>query len=202
MNAGCGIEESGHGTRDTDHEDQGIIIAELEAPLVTEDSWQKAADALAGRVPAVIPVLLEYMDIKDVVVQRTLEETFKRIGKKNVSCLHAIVMQESSATSQKTFLLYVLGDIANPQSQELFLKLLDDKDAKVQAMALRGLYKLKVSPPARDAKRLAKSENADVRKYLALSLCSADYKAAAAILEKLQLDKDFNVRFAAGKRIK
>ncbi len=179
-----------------------IIMPELEAQLVTEDSWQKAAAALAGRVPAVIPELLEYMDIKDVVVQRTLEETFKRIGKKNVSCLHAIVVQKGSATSQKTFLLYVLGDIANQQSQELFLKLLDEKDAKVQAMALRGLYKLKVSPPARDANRLAKSENADVRKYLALSLCSADYKAAAAILEKLQLDKDFNVRFAAGKRIK
>ena len=200
--SGRGARESGHVTRGTSHEGQGIIIDELEAQLITEDSWQKAADALAGRVPAVIPELLEYMDIKDVVVQRTLEETFKRIGKKNVSCLHAIVVQKGSATSQKTFLLYVLGDIANPQSQQLFLKLLDDKDAKVQAMALRGLYKLKVSPPARDAKRLAKSANADVRKYLALSLCSADYKAAAAILEKLQLDKDFNVRFAAGKRIK
>jgi hypothetical protein len=176
-------------------------VPELEAPLLTEDSWQKAADALAARAPAVIPALLDYLDIKDVVVQRTLEETFKKIGKKNVQDLQAIVLDSSTAVSRKLFLVYVLGDIASPQSRALFLKLLDDKDSRVQAMALRGLYKSKTSPPVKAAQRLAQSDNADVRRYLALSLRGSDTGAAEALLESLQHDRDFNVRYAATKRM-
>ena len=196
-----GARESGHVTRGTGDEGQGIIIDELEAPLLTEDSWQKAAAALAGRAPEIIPELLEYMDIKDVVVQRTLEETFKKIGKKDASCLHAIVAQNNRAATQKVFILYVLGDIASPQSRDLFQKLLDDNDTKIQAMALRALYKSKVCPPINAAKSLAKSENADVRKYLALSLQNADAKAVRKLLEKLALDSDLNVRYAAKKQM-
>jgi len=177
------------------------LVPELEAPLVTEESWEKAAGALAGRAPAIIPALLAYMDIKDVVVLRTLEETFKKIGKKNVQALHAVVLQNTIAPSKKTILLYVLGDLANPRSQDLFLKLLDNQDAKIQALALRGLYKLKVCPPVKDAKRLAQSESVDVRKYLALSLRGSDNRAAAELLKKLQQDRDFNVRYAAMKRM-
>jgi hypothetical protein len=173
------------------------IVPELEGPLLTEDSWQKAADALAGRAPAIIPELLAYMDIKDVVVPRTLEETFRKIGKKNVEDLHAIVLQNTIAPAKKIILLYVLADIASPRSQSLFLILLDDKDARIQAMALRGLYKLKTSPPIKEAKQLAKSDNADVRRYLVLSLRNSDNRAAAALLKKLQQDSDVNVRYAA-----
>ena len=181
---------------------ESAIVPELEALLLTEESWQKAADALAGRAPAIIPALLEYMDIKDVVVQRTLEETFRKIGWKNARDLNDMVTKKNLDRPKKTFLLYVLGDIADPQSRDLFLILLQDQDSAVQAMALRGLYKLKASPPLQVAQQLAKSRNADVRKYLALSLCSADDKAAAALLKKLRLDNDFNVRYAAGKRMK
>ena len=195
-----------HAALSTQHSEPGTqkesaIVPELEAPLLTEDSWQKAADALAGRAPAIIPSLLQYLEIKDVVVQRTLEETFKKIGRKNVRDLNDMVIKKNLDRPKKTFLLYVLGDIADPQSRDLFLTLLQDQDSAVQAMALRGLYKLKASPPLKDAQQLAKSRNADVRKYLALSLCSADDKAAAALLKKLQLDNDFNVRYAAGKRM-
>ncbi len=93
--------------------------------------------------------------------------------------IHNLVQQKNLESSKKTFLLYVLGDIANPQSQDLFLELLKNKDAKVQAMALRGLYKLKVCPPKEDARRLAKSENVEVRRYLALSLRYSKDKSAA-----------------------
>ena len=94
------------------------------------------------------------------------------------------------------------ADLANPQSQDLFLELLKNKDAKVQAMALRGLYKLKVCPPTKDARRLAKSENVEVRRYLALSLRYAKDKSAGPLLEKLQNDSDFNVRYAAAEALK
>ena len=136
------------------------------------------------------------------MVLRTLEETFKKIGKKNVQDLQAVVMDKNTAGARKAFLVYVLGDIASPQSRDLFLKLLADKDTRVQAMALRGLYKLKAGPPSREAQRLAKSDNADVRRYLALSLRSSDNKAATALFEKLQLDNDFNVRYAAARALK
>jgi HEAT repeat protein len=128
---------------------------------------------------------------------------FKKIGKKHVEDIHNLVQQQDIGSSKKTFLLYVLGDIANPQSKDLFLKLLKAKDTKVQAMSLRGLYKLKICPPIKDAKRLAKSDNMDVRKYLALSLHPCEGKGAVIpLLVKLQRDKDFNVRYATAEAIK
>jgi hypothetical protein len=179
-----------------------VVVPELEAPLITEDSWEKAAATLAGKSPSIIPALVQYLDIKDVLVSRTLEETFKKIGKRDVKSIQNLVQQENLESSNRAFLLYVLGDIANPQSQDLFLKLLKNKDVKVQTMALRGLYKLKVCPPIKDAKRLAKSDNVEVRRCLALSLKYSKDKSAGPLLEKLQNDCDFNVRYAAAEALK
>jgi hypothetical protein len=181
---------------------KSVIVPELEAPLITEDSWEKAAATLAGKSPAIIPELVQYLGIKDVLVSRTLEETFKKIGQRDVGSIHALVQQKNLESSNRAFLLYVLGDIANPQSQDLFLKLLKNKDVKVQTMALRGLYKLKVCPPAKDARRFGKSENVELRRYLALSLRYSKDKSAAPLLEKLQNDSDFNVRYAAAEALK
>jgi hypothetical protein len=182
---------------------QSVIVPELEQPLITEDSWEQAAETLTGKGPAIIPALVQYLDIKDVLVSRALEETFKKIGKKNVADIHNLVQQQNMGSSKKAFLLCVLGDIANPQSKDLFLKLLKAKDTKVQAMTLRGLYKLKVSPPIKNAKRLAKSDNVDVRRYLALALQPCEDKGAVIpLLVKLQRDKDFNIRYAAAEAIK
>jgi len=181
---------------------KSVIVPELEAPLITEDSWEKAAATLAGKSPAIIPALVQYLGIKDVLVSRTIEETFKKIGQRDVGSIHNLVPQQDMESSKKTFLLYVLGSLANPQSQEVFLELLKNKDAKVQAMALRGLCKLKVCPPKEDARRLAKSENVEVRRYLALSLRYSKDKSAGPLLEKLQNDSDFNVRYAAAEALK
>jgi HEAT repeat protein len=179
-----------------------VVVSELEAPLITEDSWEKAAATLAGKCPSIIPALVQYLDIKDVLVSRTLEETFKKIGKRDVESIHNLVQQKDMESFKKTFLLYVLGDIANPQSQDLFLELLKNKEAKVQTMALRGLYKLKVCPPIKDAKRLAKSENVEVRRCLALALRPCKDKKAVYLLNLLQTDRDFNVRHAAAAELK
>ena len=69
-------------------------------------------------------------------------------------------------------------------------------------MALRGLYKLKVCPPIKDAKRLAKSDNVEVRKCLALALQPCKDKRAVSLLNLLQTDRDFNVRHAAAEALK
>ncbi len=175
------------------------VVAELEAPLFQEDSWEKAAEALANKGASIIPSLLRYLEIKDVGVGRTLEETFKKIGKRRIEDLQHIAVQKDTGLSEKTFLLYVLGDIANPKSKDLFLKTLQDKDSRTQALSLRGLYKLKASPPIKDARQLVKSKNADVRKYLALSLRGCSDGAVIRLLKKLQQDRDFNVRYAAAR---
>jgi hypothetical protein len=181
---------------------KAVIVPELEALLITEESWEKAAEALAAKAPAILPSLLNYLEIKDVEVSRTLEETVKKIGKKNVENIHNIMKRKDIEPAEKTFLLYVLGDIADQQSKGLFLKFLKDKDAKVQAMALRGLCKLKVTPAIKDAKRLAKSESADVRKYLVLSLQHCKDKKGVSLLNQLHRDNDFNVRYAAAGALK
>jgi hypothetical protein len=179
-----------------------LVVPELEAPLITEDSWEKASAILAGKGTAIIPALVQYLDIKDVVVLRTLEEAFKKIGQNNVEDIHTLVKQQDMESFKKILLLYVLGDLAESQSQELFLELLKNKDARIQSMALRGLYKLKMCPPVNDAKRFAKSQNADVRRYLSLSLRYSKDKSARTLLEKLQNDSDFNVRYDAAEALK
>ena len=217
-----GVRETRHGARGTSDETQDVkegrsenreqtkkdsqndwvVVPELETSLITEDSWEKAAATLAGKGPSIIPALVQYLSIKDVLVSRTLEETFKKIGQKNVKDIYSLIQQQDLESSKKTFLLYVLGNLENPQSQGLFLELLKNKDAKVQAMALRGLYKLKVCPPTKDVKRLAKSKNVEVRRYLALSLKYSKDKSAVPLLEKLHNDSDFNVRYATAEALK
>jgi len=174
-----------------------IVVPELEGALISEDSWDEASERLAEKIPSIIPALFQYMDIKDVSVARTLEETFKKIARKDVERIHILMLQEGLESSKKSFLLYVLGDIAHPESKDFFVSLLKDRDTKIQALALRGLYKLKASPPIKDAQRLIKSADVEVRKYLAFSLCYCEDGTAISLRNKLQKDVDLNVRYAA-----
>jgi hypothetical protein len=178
-----------------------FILPQLEDSLVTGESWTKAAEALAKRGPSVIPALLKYLEIKDVGVQRALEETFKKMGEKYLEDLHRSIQEEDRAKPKRRFLLYILGDIGNPESKGVFLKFLNDKDPSVQAVALRGLYKLKEMPPVEDAIRLSKSDNMDVRRYLCLSLQSRQNPEFMPLLIGLEEDADFNVRFDASEAL-
>ncbi len=174
-----------------------VVIPELEAPLLTEGSWERAASTLAGKGPSIIPALFQYMDIKDVSVARTLEETFKAIGRTDIERIHRLIRNGNVERSKKPLLLYVLGDLARAESKDLFISLLKDRDPKMQALALRGLYKLKTSPPINAARRLVKSDHREVRKYLAFSLQYGEDAKSARVLRKLQRDVDVNVRYAA-----
>ena len=180
-----------------DKEWSQFILSELEDPLATGESWTKAAEALSKQGPSVIPALLKYLEIKDVSVQRALEETFKMMGEKYLGDLHSFIQRDDVMKEKKVFLLYVLGHIRSPESKGIFLKFLNDKDRPMQAMALRGLYKLKELPPMEDAVKLSKSESMDVRRYLCLSLQSHRNPEFIPLLTGLRKDPDFNVRFDA-----
>ncbi len=179
-----------------------FILPELEAALHTEEEWIKAAETLIKQGPSVIPALLKYLEIKDVNVQRTLEETFKRLGKDYIKDIHSFLQKDEIDKGKKRFLLYVLGDFGNLESKEIFLKYLNDEDSSLQSMALRGLYKLKETPSFEDATRLSKSENMDVRRYLCLSLQSNQNPVWIPLLNRLLKDFDFNVRFSASEALK
>ena len=178
-----------------------FILPPLEDSLVTGESWTKAAETLAKQGPSVLPALLKYLEIRDVGVQRALEETFKKMGEKYLEDLHFSIQKEDREEPKRRFLLYILGDIRNPASKGVFLKFLNDNGPSIQAVALRGLYKLKEMPPVEDAIRLSKSESMDVRRFLCLSLQSRQNPEFIPLLIGLQKDADFNVRFDASEAL-
>ena len=185
-----------------DKEWNRFILPELEASLRTGEDWTKAAEALTKQGPSVIPSLLKYLEIREVGVQRALEETFKRMGKEYLRDIHFFAQHGDTEKSKKRFLLYVLGDIGNPESKKIFLEFLNHEESSLQAMALRGLYQLKETPAHGDILRLSKSENIDVRRYLCLSLRVSQNPEFIPLLTRFLKDVDFNVRFAAFEAIK
>jgi hypothetical protein len=179
-----------------------FILPELESSLHTEGEWTKAAEALEKQGPSVIPSLLKYLEIRDVNVQGVLEKTFKSLGKNYITDIHSYLQKNEVDKEKKRFLLYVLGDIENKESKEIFLKYLNDEDSSLQSTALRGLYKMKETPSFKDTLRLSKSENMDVRRYLCLALQYDQNRKWIPLLKGLQNDNDFNVRFAASEALK
>jgi len=179
-----------------------FVLPDLEKRLVTGDAWMEAAEAISKNGPSIIPALLKYLEIKEAGVQRALEETFKRMGKQHLEAIHSTIEQKDIDQVKKGFLLYVLGDIENPQSRRIFLKNLNEEDSAIQAMSLRGLFKLKEIPPLNEVDRLSKSGNTDVRRYLCLSLQWSHSPEYVPILKGLLNDVDFNVRFAASEALK
>jgi hypothetical protein len=179
-----------------------FILTELEGPLITEESWKGAAAALAKRGPSVTPSLLKYLEINDSGVQGVLEETFKRLGRKNVEKLLLDTESQAVSKRERRFLLYLLGEMGKLESKEIFLKFLREDDPSLQAMALRGLYKVKTTPSPEEARSLSKSKNPDVRRYLCLSLQTGQDAEFIPILVELSKDADFNVRFAAAEGLR
>lgn len=180
-----------------------FILPELEGPLITGESQTRAADALSKRGPSIIPSLLKYLGINEVSLQGVLGEIFKRLGRENVEKLLLNTQREPVSKGEKRFLLYLLGEIGNPGSKKIFFKFLREDDPSAQAMALRGLSKLKETLSSEDARSLSKSKNRDVRRYLALSLQTTHRSPEfIPLLVELLNDEDFNVRFAAAEALR
>jgi len=178
------------------------VVPELEEMLFLERSWKETVDLLYAKGPDVIPLLLNYLEIKDASVYWTIEETFKKFGEKQIDDIHAAVYQSETGKKEKAFLLYVLGDLKNLKTEDLFLDSLGHEDPKVQAMALRGLSKLDACPPIDLCRHFSKSSNCDIKRYLGLCLKNSEDKDALYLLCLLLKDDNFNVRYAAAGSLK
>jgi len=172
------------------------LLPELEAPLYLEDSWQQAAASLAARGPSILGPLCRYRAIKNVSVQRAIEETIKKLGK-DIDALHNFILQQGTDTAAATFLLYVLGDIGNTRSLSIFTGFLEHDSSAVRAMALRGFYRLGAAPPREFWDSLSANPDSTVRRFLCLALQASGDDGASELLCRLLADADFQVRHAA-----
>jgi len=184
-----------------DNKTQGITLPELEAPLFLEDSWERAATSLAARGPEVLPMLCTYADIKNVSVQRAIEETVKRLGRDHLAALHSFLMDKPCAKALPV-LLFALGEIANKTSEPVFIHFLSNENPAVQALALRGLYKLSAPLPVQYHTIVRQSPSAAVRRFYALALGGQPDTYASATLCHLLEDSDLQVRFAAYRALR
>lgn len=174
-----------------------LLLPELEAPLYLEDSWQQAAALLAARGPSILGPLCRYLAVKNVSVQRAIEETIKKLGRDQLDALHHFILHEDTDTKTAAFLLYVLGDIGSTRSQSIFTGFLEHDSSDVRAMALRGLYKLHAAPPRELWDSLSGSPDSVVRRFFCLALQASGDAAACEFLCRLLADRDFQVRHAA-----
>lgn len=175
----------------------GVTVPELEGDLCTDAARARAAEALAGRGPAVIDDLIACLGLKDVTVQRTIEEALKAIGRSHPAALHARLAARDDSPAVQRFLLYVLGDSACPASREVMIGFLDSSRPALQAMALRGLARLEARLPSDRIEGLAASPVAAVRRFLCHALAGARKPRAVDTLAGLLCDNDFQVRYAA-----
>ena len=180
-----------------DNKTQEEILPELEAPLFLEDSWERAATLLAARGTDILPALCSYCDIKDVSVQRAIEETIKRLGREHLDGLHSFLLQGTANTKATGLILYGLGDIGNSASESVFRHFLGSSEPRLQAMALRGFSKLGIPVPKEHRKSLRKNTSTLVRRFYCLALgatsCPEDMKELCRMLE----DADMQVRYGA-----
>ena len=99
-------------------------------------------------------------------------------------------------------MLYVLGEIADVNSRGVFLDFVRHESSSIQAMALRGLYKLNEPPPFELFEKFYTSKSSKVRKYFCLALQSSNDVKALQILCDMLDDEDLQVRYAAYRVLK
>ncbi|MCX8043729.1 MAG: HEAT repeat domain-containing protein [Desulfobacterota bacterium] len=185
-----------------DGDNQTLTLPELEAPLFLENSWNRAAELLAARGPAVLPLLCRYADIKNVSVQRTIEETVKRLCHSSPDAVYTFVRNELEDIRALTVFLYAIGDREDNASQQLFLHFLAHNHPAVQAMALRGLYKLRAPVPAAYRDTVQRSSSSTVRRFFCHALGAAPDADGFAALCRLLEDGDMQVRYAAYRALR
>lgn len=175
----------------------GVTVPELEGDLFTDAARARAAEALADRGPAVIDDLIACLGLKDVTVQRTIEDALKAIGRSDPGALHARLAARADSPAVQRFLLYVLGDIACPESCEVMIGFLGSPRPELQAMALRGLARLGAGVPPDMTESLARSPAGAVRRFTCQALAGTREPRAIDTLAQLLSDSDFQVRYAA-----
>jgi hypothetical protein len=173
------------------------LLPALEANLGNENSKQLVIKQLSEEGSSIIPHLIDYLDIKDDLLKLTIMEFVEKIGKGAGPILRKKLEDSTLDNSIKYYILFMLGDIEDEQSQNTLTSLLKDNDPKLRALAMRALSKLETTLPLVEILPYAEDENPSVRKYLAIALKDHEEPAALKVLTKLLADSHFNVRFAA-----
>ncbi|MCP4714609.1 MAG: hypothetical protein GY868_05775, partial [Deltaproteobacteria bacterium] len=173
------------------------VLDALEAPLLLEASWKQAAEKLVAQGPEIIPALCGYLAIKDVSVQRAIEETLKAFADEHLEAIHAYVLRGDTRPRIQRYVLFVLGEIGDNASAEVFLRFLGAEQERVQAMALRGCARLGVQVPDTLLAAFGAGTRRSLRRYLALALESSGSSPALQALCRLLADRDLQVRHAA-----
>ena len=173
------------------------LLPELETSLENEDSRKLLVSKLSEKGPSIIPQLIAYLDMKDEQLKLTIMEIVKKMGKDAVSTLSKALFNNNYDNSLKYYIIYMLGDIADENSQDTLDYFLKSDDRKLRALAMRGLSKLETAIPLVKILPYTEDENSSVRKYLAIVLKSYEEPEALKALTGLLSDSHFTVRFAA-----
>ncbi len=176
------------------------LLPELESGLENDDHKQRVVKKLSEIGPSIIPCLIDYLDIKDILLKLTIIDIVKEMGKDAAPAL--IKALGDNENSHASSILHMLGDIEDEQSQETFVSFLKVDDPKLRAVAMRGLSKLAPAPPLAEILPYAKDENPSVRKYLAIALKKYEEPEAIKVLTRFLADDNFNVRFAVCESLK
>jgi len=177
-------------------------LPELEANLENEEYRQKVINLLAEQGPSLIPRLVDYLKIRDDLLKLTIMEIVQKMGKDAAPELRKTLDSETLDASLMSSLLYMLGDCSDERAADTFLSFLKGNEAKLRAMAMRGVSRLKPVLPLGRLIPYAHDENPSVRKHLALTLKGYQEPAALQVLITLLADPHFNVRFAAASSLR
>lgn len=179
------------------------IIAELERSIPGEKIKKEIAETLSKGGPQIIELLLGYIDIKDTITARTVEEALKNMGKPAAIKLGRLLKEQEFSPGKVCSILYVLGELKEENSLGAFLEYLSSDKAKVRLMSARGIKNLKARPPLEKVLPLTKEKSAKIRKFAAEILGKfGKNKQVHNVLLRLLKDDNFNVRLAAAAALK
>lgn len=177
-------------------------LLELESSLSDEDDRQIVIKKFSEKGPAIIPYLVNYLEIKDDLLKQTIMDILREMGEVAAPALIKAVEKNNLDTSLTSSILYALGELGDEQSQDTFIYYLNTDNPNFRSMAMRGLSRFAPSPLLVDILPYAKDENPSVRKYLAIALKEYEEPESIKTLTNFLADDDFNVRFAAVESLK
>jgi hypothetical protein len=178
------------------------LVPELEKDIINDEMKKEIAEALSAKGPQIVESLVGYIDIKDTYTTRTIEETLKAIGEPAALNLCTMLRGQDLKRSKAYSILYVLGDIKDEDSFEVFVWNLSHADPRIRLMSARGIKNLETKPPFEKITPLFKEKSPRIRKYAAEIIGKYKTKEARNLLRRLLKDNNFNVRFAAADTLK
>ncbi len=172
------------------------ILPEFERDLSDMATRREAARTAAARSPSAIPVLLSYLDMRDVFTQIIITESLRAMDA-SVAADWIEQILRNNDRNRSPMLLYLLGEIGGPKALKTLRLYLKSPQKKERIMAIRGIWRMGAMPPIEEMAHLAEDESSTARRFLAHVLGRASDFQSLRILKSLLSDRNYNVRFAA-----